>query len=288
MRASTGDWEQRFSQLVAQKTREASRVRLLPYQTELEHPEARARAIGNGWSMQLFDGLFYMTPARLPGHPACSLVFVQSADGNTVAANPATLGGGETDKHLVYEGLSRVAADAVLAGAETVRGTDLVFSVWHPELIALRLALGLPRHPAQAVATVRGMDLDESLLFNVPQLRVFLLTVSVALTRMRDALAARPWITPVVMETPEDLRSGFEELASMGVGVLSCIGGRTLGGRLLDAGLVNDVYLTTSPRSGGQPDTPLHRGPWRGRTVVRKLGTAGETGVVFEHILPAR
>jgi len=54
----------------------------------------------------------------------CSLVFVQAADGNTVASDPALLGGGQTDKHIVYEGLSRVAADAVLAGARTVRGTE--------------------------------------------------------------------------------------------------------------------------------------------------------------------
>jgi riboflavin biosynthesis pyrimidine reductase len=285
---SGSDWEERFSRLVARKTRKAIGARLPPYATELEHPGATARAIGNGWSMQIFDGLFYMTPPRVAGRPACSLVFVQSADGNTGAANPGTLGGGDTDKHLVYEGLSRVAADAVLAGAETVRGTELVFSVWHPELIALRLALGLPRHPAQAVATVRGVDLDQSLLFNVPEVRVFLLTVGVALTRMRDGLAARPWITPVVLDAPEDLRAGFGQLASMGVGILSCIGGRTLGSRLLDAHLVDDVYLTTSARTGGQPDTPLHRGQWRGPTVVRKRGTAEETGVMFEHILPVR
>src|SRR3712207_8639295 len=53
--------------------------------------------------------------------------------------------GGATDKHVIYEGLSRVAADAVLAGAGTVRGAQLIFSVWHPELVALRSGVGLPR-----------------------------------------------------------------------------------------------------------------------------------------------
>ena len=82
-----------------------------------------------------------------------SLVFVQSRDGNTVADNPSTLGGGDTDKHLVYEGLSRVDADAVLAGAATARSERMVFSVWHPELVALRCSLGHRRHPAQVVVT---------------------------------------------------------------------------------------------------------------------------------------
>ena len=71
--------------------------------------------IGNGWTQALFDGPFYVRDAGAPGLPAVSLVFVQSRDGDTVADDPSTLGGGETDKHLVYEGLSRVAADAVLA-----------------------------------------------------------------------------------------------------------------------------------------------------------------------------
>src|SRR5262245_19068174 len=235
---SEGKWEERFAALVSRKTTEAAGARLPPYETEFEHPQAGARAIGNAWSSRIFDGAFYIAASRLPERPACSLVFVQSADGNTVAPNPEMLVGGQTDKHVIYEGLSRVAADAVLAGAETVRGTDLVFSVWHPELVALRASLGLPRHPAQMVATVRGVDLDTSLMFNVPDLRVFLMTVGVSLTRMQDGLAARPWITPVVMKTPEDLSGAFEQLASMGLGVVSCIGGRTLATNLLEARLV--------------------------------------------------
>ena len=70
--------------------------------------------------------------------PSANLVFVQSRDGNTVDGDPSVLGGGEADKHLIYEGLSRVAADAVLAGARTIRGGDLVLSMWRPELVALR------------------------------------------------------------------------------------------------------------------------------------------------------
>ena len=79
--------------------------------------------------------------ATLGDLPAIDLVFVQSRDSNTVADNPSTLGGGDTDEHLVYEGLSRVDADAVLAGAATARSERMVFSIWHPELVALRCSL---------------------------------------------------------------------------------------------------------------------------------------------------
>src|SRR5688572_17745274 len=109
--------------------------------------------LGNDWTRTLFDGDFFRSHGGVGDLPNISLVFVQSRDGNTVADNPSTLGGGDTDKHLVYEGLSRVAADAVFAGASTARGKEIVFSVWHPQLVALRRDLGKPRHPAQVVVT---------------------------------------------------------------------------------------------------------------------------------------
>src|SRR5207247_1757536 len=144
-------------------------------------------------------------------------VFVQSRDGNTGARNPSILGGGETDKHLIYEGLSRVTADAVLAGAETIRGGNMVLSVWHPELIALRTSLGLPRHPVQIVATLRGLPFDEALLYNVPELRVVVVTLSDCVDAMKVQIAARPWIVPVLMNSPTDLGPAFRQLRRMDI-----------------------------------------------------------------------
>ncbi len=272
-----------FDALVADNERRALRAELPPYVTDAVTPVPGMLAIGNSWSMRLFDGPFYITPASA-ARPACSLVFVQSADGNTGARDPGTLGGGETDKHLIYEGLSRVAADAVLAGAETVRGSKMFLSVWHPELVALRASLGKPRHPAQIVATLEGLDLEAGVMFNVPHVPAVLLTVPPVAASMTRSLRDRPWITVVMMDRPEDLCGAFQRLRSMGIGTISCIGGRTLARQLLDARLVDDLYLTTAPRPGGEPGTPLHEKPWRGDLVVRKRGTRVEAGVVFEHV----
>src|SRR4029079_10747133 len=97
-----------FEAFAAEKPAAAASADIPAYSTELCHPPAGAIAIGNDWSIRLFDGLFYVPLARSPDRPACSLVFVQSADGNTGADDPETLGGGVADKHLIYEGLSRV------------------------------------------------------------------------------------------------------------------------------------------------------------------------------------
>ena len=268
----------------ARKTAEAERASIERFETEIDRGEPLI-AIGNGWSRWAFDGPFYLSPLPGGGLPATNLVFVQSREGNTVANNPSLLGGGEADKHLVYEGLSRVAADAVLAGAGTVRGGDLLLSIWRAELVALRAELGLPRHPVQIVATVRGLDLTRGLMFNSPALTVIVLTVAHGAEAMRRDLAVRPWISVLTMASAGDLAWAFRELRARGLKRLSCIGGRTLAEELIDARLVQDLYLTTSPISGGEPATPFYSKPLATEVVVRKHGTGADAGVRFEHLI---
>jgi 5-amino-6-(5-phosphoribosylamino)uracil reductase len=278
------DWHTRFAEFIAHKEAAARCAELHAFATEHDRGDEGVGAIGNEWTRRLFDGSFYVSTSQSSDLPTTSLVFVQSRDGNTGAKNPSTLGGGETDKHLIYEGLSRVAADAVLAGAETIRGGHLIFSTWHPELVGLRTSLGLPRHPIQIVATLRGIAFDDALIFNVPDVRVVLLTVPQCADAFHNALSARPWITPVVMNDARDLRPAFQWLRELGAGRISCIGGRTIARQLIDAGLVQDLYITTSPREGGEPNTPLYPKPLEARTIVRKYGSGPEAGVLFEHL----
>lgn len=245
------------------------------------------RRIGIAWTRRRFDGDFYLFEP--PGdRPAMSLVFVQSRDGNTVVPDPATLGGGPVDFHLIYEGLSRVVADAVLAGAATV-GRKVFFSVWHPEIVTLRLALGLPRHPAQVVVSGQGnVNIDTSLLFNVPKVPVFLLIGAEGLRRVERALRDRPWIT-VIPLADGGLGQAFQRLRlEHGLRRLSVVGGRTIATALLDAGLIHDLCLTTSAIDGGRPNTPFYAGerPPRLDLIVRKRGT-GESALTFEQFAVA-
>jgi riboflavin biosynthesis pyrimidine reductase len=274
---------ERLQRFVDSKTRAALDADMPPYRTVVEDASTSLIQIGNHWTRGLFDGPFYLSPipARVPG---ASLVFVQSRDGNTGVDNPSSLGGGETDKHLIYEGLSRVAADAVMAGAGTIRTAEVIFSVWHPELVSLRRALGKPRHPVQIVATLRGIDLDRGLLFNTPDARVVIITIASCAPLMRPRMKSRPWITLIATERPAQLQSALIALRHEGIERISVVGGRTLATQLLDAGLIQDVYLTTSPRTGGEPDTPLYAGQLGGRLVVRKQGTGKEAGVLFDHL----
>lgn len=280
-----------FDDFAASKTRAAEAAALHPLHTIADGAVApHLHRVGSAWSRTLYDGDFHLVPPPDDRLPALSLVFVRSRDGNTGAGDPSELGGGDTDKHLIYEGLSRVAADAVLAGAATAAGERVFFSVWHPELVALRRRLGLPRHPAQLVVTATGrVDIRASRVFNVPDVAVYLLATGGAASRLAVPLRERPWVRVVPVEG--HLRAPLEALrAQFGITRISTVGGRTIASALIDAGLVQDVCLTTTERSAGQPGTPYYVGK-RSLSltpIVTKQGTDPAAPFVFEHFLVGR
>jgi riboflavin biosynthesis pyrimidine reductase len=266
---------------------QAARTAEIPGYTTSQAGDANGLVtLESEWSRELFDGPFYRSarPA-VADVPITSLVFVQSSDGNTGAANPSTLGGGETDLHLVYEGLSRVDADAVLAGAATAGGRDTVFSVWHPDLVSLRRARGRPRHPAQVVVTERGnLRFSDGLMFVEPSLRVFVITRSRSVESVRDRIVWKPWIDVIDAGDPIRLAKALAELRRRGVDVLSCVGGARTATSLINERLVSDIYLTTAAKKGGVPGTPYNEGPPVPTTrIVLKDGRGPERGVRFEH-----
>ncbi len=279
----------RFLEYCSQKAAAALRARIPGYETVAEAPDATRRLveIGNPWTRALFDGAFFRSPHGADALPAVSLVFVESRDGNTVAEDPSTLGGGETDKHVVYEGLSRVDADAVVAGAATAAGNDLVFSVWHPELVQLRQARGRARHPAQVILTERGdLPVHRALLYNEPSLRVIVITGTAGAAGLARRLDARPWVEVIDAGTPVDLRRGLRALHARGIETVSAVGGRRAARALIATGAVCELYLTTGNRAGGEGGTRLFEGPLPPcHLVLEKRGRDAERGVRFQHLL---
>ena len=274
---------QRFS---AHKTREATIASIERLSTAFDRrDDLGLLGIGNAWSRLHYGGEFGLVrPSR--SETAVSLVFVQTKDGNTGGPNPSAFGGGATDTHLIYEGLSRVAADAVLAGAGSVH-RNAFFSVWHPELVALRASLGLRRHPAQIVVSKRGSVDVDALLFNVPDVPVFLIAGDECIARHESALRARPWVR-LIPVNGDDLRPAFERLrGEEGIQRVSAIGGRFTATQLVDAGLIQDIYLTTTSLEGGEPGTPWYCGtnPPQLTAITSKQWHESGSRVVFEHCL---
>ncbi|OFW08394.1 MAG: hypothetical protein A3H96_21045 [Acidobacteria bacterium RIFCSPLOWO2_02_FULL_67_36] len=274
-----------FAEFAARKRHEAATAPLDPLRTLEDFPgRCGWRSIGNDWTRRLYDGWFRLAERPAP-LPAVSLVFVRSHDGNTEALDPGDLGGGPVDQHVIYEGVSRVAAGAVMAGAKTATGPDVFFSVWHPELVELRNELGLPRHPIQVIVTAGRFDVEGTLACNVSEVPVVFITTPDGRGLLEPARARRPWMTILTMDdgTPrrplEILRSEF------GIVNVSAVGGRNTATSLIDAGLVDDLLLTTTERVAGEPDTPFYVGA-RGPSVdplVRKRSTSPDHPFLFEH-----
>ncbi len=276
---------QRFS---AYKTREATIASIERLSTAFDRRnDLGLLGIGNAWSRLHYGGEFGLVRPRR-GQTTLSLVFVQTKNGNTGGPTPSAFGGGATDTHLIYEGLSRVAADAVVAGAGSVH-RNAFFSVWHPELIALRASLGLRRHPAQIVLSKRGSVDVDALLFNVPDVPAFLIGGDECIARHESALRARPWVR--LIPTNGDLRTAFETLRSeAGIQRVSAIGGRFTATQLVDAGLIQDIYLTSTSLEGGEPGTPWYAGaaPPQLSALTSKHWNENGSRVVFEHCLLSR
>lgn len=275
------DWRERFAAVEARRTTAAATAALARVGTIVDHSAAlRLRAIADAWSTAAFDGPFFETPAG--SGLSLGVVFVRSRDGDTATPNPGALGGGSVDEHLLYEGLSRVAADAVVAGAATLH-RDAFFTVWRPELVALRQRLGLPRHPAQVVMSKDGsIRPDDVLAFNVPDVPVYVLTSAVGRERLAPALGRRPWASTVVADS---LPAQFDALHRAGIRRACSVGGRRSASALVDARLVQDVYLTTTGQSGGEPGTPWYIGnrTLALATVIVKEWDGDHGPVRFEH-----
>jgi riboflavin biosynthesis pyrimidine reductase len=278
-----------FEEFAGRKRHEAVAARMLPLTTVAIGDAADRAAIGNDWTRRLYDGAFHLTAPAGDRLPAVSLVFVRSRDGDT-GGDPSELGGGETDKHLIYEGLTRAAADGVMAGAMSAAGEEVFFSVWHPEIVSLRQQLGLPRHPAQIVVSATGsIDVERARVLNVPGVPAFVLGAPAALARLGPRLRERPWVR-VVPLAGDRLDPALETLrTTYGIRRISAVGGRLTATALLDEGLVHDVCLTTTERRAGQPGTPFYVGRQAPalRPIVTKRSTDPAAPFLFEHLAVA-
>jgi riboflavin biosynthesis pyrimidine reductase len=279
-----------FADYCRQKEQAALSARLCAYSTLIEDAEGvDLLKIGSSWSRALFDGDFYRSAgARSPDLPAVTLVHDWPPDDPREEGGPGPLGDA-TSLHLIHEGLAHVDADGVMGGLGVVREPDFVASVWHPELVALRRARGLPRHPVQIVVSESGqLPFDDCLLFAEPTLRVVIVTAHRSVAALEERLRDRPWIRVLDAGQPLSLRKALTVLRRDGLAVVSALGGRRVASTLLAEGLVTDLYLTGADEDGVRPSLDIHDGPpVLHRRVLAKRAQDGPRAIRFEHLVAA-
>src|SRR5688572_10564443 len=146
----------------------------------------------------------------------------------------------------------RSGFDAIMVGANTARIDDPVLTVrygYKSIRPPLRVVIDTNATLSTSSRLVRSMD-------EAP------LVVICSETADTDDLsrAGVPIITVLTEDGWVDVRQAFEQLGAAGVHTIFCEGGGTLGGSLLEAGLIDRIYAFIGPKlfgMGGTPAFPL-------------------------------
>lgn len=181
--------------------------------------------------------------------PYVLLNMISTLDGRAALDGSTRALGGPADLEMLLE--LRVLADAVLVGSGTLGAEGYGRLVRRPERRARRVADGLRADPLTVLIS-RELDLPwEADLFAAPEQPVLIYT------RAREATPP-PTDAPVEVVSLDALapRAVLADLRRRGIAVLLCEGGPTLNAWLLEAGAVDELFLTLTALLTGDPEAP--------------------------------
>lgn len=186
--------------------------------------------------------------------PKTTVVLAMSADGKiSDSSRSPLLFGSPNDKAFLEEQLA--AADAVLAGAGTLRSGGTALTVTNPQLLQQRFSQGKPAQPIQIICSATA---------NInPQLRFF--SQSFPHWLLTTTKGAENWPPGagfdqiLIFETPEgrvDLTTALHHLGACGIQNLAVFGGGGLIASMMAAGLIDEFLLTVCPLILGGVNAP--------------------------------
>jgi riboflavin-specific deaminase-like protein len=202
-------------------------------------------------AMQIVDGLDLQARAQaVSGRPYVLLNMATTLDGRATIDGRSGPIGNRADRELFHA--LRAGVDAVMAGAGTVRVERYGRIIPEEATRARRRARGLDEEPLACVVSAR-LSLPHDLpLLNEPAARVVIVTPSAA---SLSGASARLDYVRAASNGLLDLRAAMRELAQrFGVRTLLCEGGPHLNGALLQAGLVDELFLSLAPKLTGGED----------------------------------
>jgi riboflavin biosynthesis pyrimidine reductase len=233
-----------------------------------------------------------------PDRPTIVANFVSSLDGvAALGKGEASSGGGEisgfseADRYMMA--LLRGLADVVVLGAGTMRvGRRHVWTAAHlqPKLAdafaAWRSELGLTPHPTTIVVTASGNLNATHAAFNATDVPVILVTTKAG----AELLAALPFSPNVRIEAVGEgalvpAEALVEIIRATGARLALCEGGPHLFGEILQARLVDELFLTLAPQVIGGDAAELRLGLAAGArldaghgrwTTLRSIRRAGD------------
>lgn len=215
---------------------------------------------------------FYDGDLHFPSHasrPGVIANFVSTLDGVVSFKNPgyadgSAISGSDAGDHFIM-GLLRASSDAVLIGAGTVHDTDLA-SIWTPAAIFPQAAtlyaeyrnlLEKPLYPLTVIASGSGSLNLQRAVFLDPEIPVVIVTTTAGRKKLSEAGADA--LPSVDVRSLGDGVSAVTPTAILGllqsdfaVERIVHEGGPTFFGEFLAAGVVDELFLTLSPRVAGR------------------------------------
>ena len=186
--------------------------------------------------------------------------FVQTIDGVVAIpsipdSNRIVSGGSDADRFVM--GLLRAAADVVLIGSGTLRASargrwrpDTVFPAAAEAYAELRRELGLEPQARVAILTASGsIPSDRAVLEDAP----LVLTTNAGAERMAGTLPAGVEVVELPGDAEVDILSAVELLRERGHRRILSEAGPHVFGSLVEARIVDELFLTVSPLLAGRP-----------------------------------
>jgi riboflavin-specific deaminase-like protein len=178
-----------------------------------------------------------------PGRPWLALNMVSTLDGKSTIDWRTRALSTDLDRALFHH--LRTQAEAVMVGAGTVRAERYGRMTKSDELREKRVREGLAPEPIAVVVSAR-LDLPADLpLLQEPEQRVLIATGS-------DAVLQGVRAQVEYLHTGDDMPLLMTKLRDEhGIRSILCEGGPTLNFHLFAAGVVDDLFLTLSPKVAG-------------------------------------
>ncbi|MFA7297086.1 MAG: dihydrofolate reductase family protein [Dehalococcoidia bacterium] len=220
-----------------------------------------------------YAGLTFPLPPA--DRPYVIVNMVSSVDGRVAIEGTERGLGSPTDQALMRE--LRVHADVVLNGASTLRASGSSPRLNNPDLEALRRARGKPSLPLGAVLSASG-DLPLDRIFFTAQDFQTLVYLATSAPATRRAAIEATGRTVVPVPADDAVRAALTHMhREIGARLVLVEGGPTLNGALLDAGLVDELFMTLGGVlvGGSDPLTIVSQRRTRSADDVRRLQLLG-------------
>jgi riboflavin biosynthesis pyrimidine reductase len=258
-------------------------------------PVAGWRILPEGSAPASFMGGSLRVPLH-PDRPTVVANFVETLDGVISFGDPGASGGSAVsggfgpDRRLM--GVLRTMADAVMLGAGTVRRAH--DEEWTPRDVDPELAheservrreMGLAPQPTTVVVSGSGdLDLGQRGLVS-PDVPVVVGTTAAGAERLRAAPESERVRVVALGDRGVSIRGLLDELWRSGQRLVLCEGGPHLVASLLEAGLLDELFLTLAPQAAGRSSEHRRLGlvegvtfsvgqaPWASLVSVRRAGS---------------